>query len=79
MINEECHKSNDPFKFLLVVISITLLQLSGFSTAQDLKNISVDHLDSKKQTSLELYTTAHEAYNMWKADTEKNTHSSFSP
>ena len=64
MMIEECDKSNNPFKFLLVVISITLLQLSGFSTAQDLKNISVDHLDSKKQTSLELYTTAQEAYNV---------------
>jgi rhodanese-related sulfurtransferase len=71
MKNEECNKSNNPFKFLLVVISITLLLLSGFSTAQDLKNISVDHLDSKKQTSLELYTTAQEAYNMWRANTER--------
>jgi rhodanese-related sulfurtransferase len=66
MINEECNKSNNPFKFLLVVISILLLQLSGMVYGQETKPV----LPKGKQTVPGLYVTSEEAYYRWKAAPE---------
>lgn len=66
MINEECNKSNNPFKFLLVVISITLLHLSGMVFGQETKPV----LPKAKQTVPGLYVTSEEAYYKWKAAPE---------
>lgn len=66
MIKDRFNNRNNPFIFLLVVISITLLQLSGMVFGQETKPV----LPKGKQTVPGLYVTSEEAYNRWKAAPE---------